>query len=388
MIHRAPERLVGVHESRLPERHPLRRSLRDRADRVCELERAPGRSRGSERRRRRRSTPCSTRRSARSRTAAASSTSSSSAGTRSSRSRGSTTSRSTAATRRATRRRSTGRASSSPRCSAATSSPTIRTATSTRVPFLDRQLHIPDARRRPPAESPTRDRRDAQPLHRPSTGRLDPADRGDDRLRLPQRRRRAGRRGAAGAARRAGANPPGLIGDTWTQAEPHGRIPARRHPPSTHVDQRPRRPSRPAAARPGRRCSTSPTCRPRPAGLASRTTELVFSMGCHAGLSVSDVFVVSPLGTARLAAGIRAAGRGAYAAQHRLRLRRQPRRRLLGRAPPALRREPRRLRGSRRPLGNALVLRSRTTSASSASSASTTRSRWPSSRSTGCRCGR
>ena len=87
---------------------------------------------------------------------------------------------------------------------------------------------------------------------------------------------------------------------------------------------------------------------------------------------------------ARLAAGVRAEGRRRVPRQHRLRLRRQPRRRVLGGAEPAVRAEHRRrLDGRQRDSSPP----SRRTSASSASSASTTRRRWRSSRSTACRCG-
>ncbi len=96
-----------------------------------------------------------------------------------------------------------------------------------------------------------------------------------------------------------GANPPGLIGDTWTKADS-----ARRHscPAASRATSR-RSTVMPTTAGSSRR--RAPRCfeigdlPPVTGGpIEAYDRKLVFSMGCHAGLSVSDVFVVSPLGTA------------------------------------------------------------------------------------------
>ena len=77
---------------------------------------------------------------------------------------------------------------------------------------------------------------------------------------------------------------------------------------------------------------------PSPARRPRSTNRLVFSMGCHAGLSVADSIVDRRRRQhARLAAGVRAEGRRRLPRQHGLRLRRQPRRRVLGGAQPAVR---------------------------------------------------
>jgi hypothetical protein len=135
------------------------------------------------------------------------------------------------------------------------------------------------------------------------------------------------------------------------------------------------------------------------ASSSSRTNRLIFSMGCHAGLSVADSVVTAGTSVSTIdwpqaymgwATGAnpdqnaRTLGVGAY----------------LGNTgfgygdttTVAYSEEVNQLFAKRIALGSAvgdaLVVRSRSTSAAAASSASTTRRRWPSSPSTGCRCGR
>ena len=186
-------------------------------------------------------------------------TSSCSAGTRSSPRRGSRTAR-PSRTRTATRRRSTGRASSRQLCGSATSSPTIRTATSTRSRSSTGNSTSPTCpsdgcRRRPPHAVRAVARFTA------FDGRLAPATAVDDRLRLPHRRRPAGRRGAALDPRRRRCEPAGADRQTAGR-RPSSR--ARSCPaacPRHLLDQRPRRPLAASSPRPGRRCSASATCR-------------------------------------------------------------------------------------------------------------------------------
>ncbi len=179
---------------------------------------------------------------------------------------------------------------------------------------------------------------------------------------------------------------PAVTGDTWTLAQLIGAFtPSTGSAPSitslnghaSHYQFQP--PNADNGARAPLYTTTNFT-----GSTASQTNRLVFSMGCHAGLSVADSIVTSGASTLDWPQAFTQKGRRRLPRQHGLRLRRQPRRRVLRRAEPALRAAHRRgLLGRRR----ARRRRSRRTTGSSASSASTTRRRWRSSPSTACRCG-
>ena len=113
-----------------------------------------------------------------------------------------------------------------------------------------------------------------------------------------------------------------------------------------HLAERPRRPLRvraadvAAAVLDDRRPAVSAPRRTRRDARGTLVNRLVFSMGCHSGLSVRDA--VGHGQHLRLAAGVRAKRRRRLPRQHGLRLRRQPRRRVLGAARHHLRQEDRR----------------------------------------------
>ncbi|HWL32998.1 MAG TPA: C25 family cysteine peptidase, partial [Gaiellaceae bacterium] len=164
-------------------------------------------------------------------------------------------------------------------------------------PFFDRQLHIPDV---PVGRLPTSPDAAVQAVARFTAfdGRLAPATAvttGYDFLKDGAEQVDAALRALPGVL---GANPPGLIGDNWARAELLGALLPGGFPRDIssingHADHRG---LQPAAGAELLEISDLPS-------LTGGATEaydgkLVFSMGCHAGLSVSDVFVVSPLGTA------------------------------------------------------------------------------------------
>ena len=260
------------------------------------------------------------------------------------------------------------------------------------VPYLNRQLYIPELAVGRLVETPAQIVATLNRFVAPTVaGPPRPDDLADDGLRLPLRR-------SAGCEHRAcvGASAPPrptlltLISNSWTLQNLDRRLPAgaaalRRSRRSTGT------PRTSSSSRPPATGDDAPPLFTTTAAdrLRSRTltNRLVFSMGCHAGLSGRgrDRHGQRAPRSARLAAGVRAEGRRRLPRQHGLRLRRQPRRRVLGGAEPAVRAAH---RGSARRSATRSSQRSRGTTAGSASSASTTRSRWPSSRSTGCRCGR
>ena len=165
------------------------------------------------------------------------------------------------------------------------------------IPFFDRQLHIPDV---PVGRLPTNPDAAVRAVTRFTAfdGRLAPATAvttGYEFLNDGARQVDAGLRAIQGVG---GSNPPGLIGDAWNKADLTaaflpGGVPPDLSSINGHADHRG---FEPAAG------SALFEIRDLPAltGGANEAFDgkLVFSMGCHAGLSVSDVFVVSPLGTA------------------------------------------------------------------------------------------
>ncbi len=165
------------------------------------------------------------------------------------------------------------------------------------IPFFDRQLHIPDV---PVGRLPTTPAAAARAVVRFTAfdGRLAPvtaATSGYDFLTDGAQQVDAALRSIPGVA---GVNPPGLIGNTWTKATLlagllPGGVPRDLTSINGHADHRG---VEPAAGTALFQIGDLPPV----TGGATEAYDrrLVFSMGCHAGLSVSDVFVVSPLGTA------------------------------------------------------------------------------------------
>ena len=214
---RALEQLVGVRESRLPERRPLRRPLRDRADRVRELERAPRRSRRPRTASSRRSTrvldSADPREAERRRTQVP----------RDRRRRPGDPVR--AARRlhghgqqrgRATRTRSARTRELFATLNAGQMLSDDPYGDVNPVPYLNRQLYIPELAVGRLVETPGGDRRRAEPLRQPGrAGPPRPDDRAHDRLRLPARRRAAPWTRRCGDAS-AATNPTGLLGNSWT----------------------------------------------------------------------------------------------------------------------------------------------------------------------------
>ncbi len=165
------------------------------------------------------------------------------------------------------------------------------------IPFFDRQLHIPDVAvgrlpTSPDAAVRTVDR------FTDFDGRLAPATAvttGYEFLNDGAQQVDAGLRAIQGVG---GTNPQGLIGDTWTQADLTaaflpGGVPRDLSSINGHADHRG---LQPAAGSALFEIGHLPALTGGP--IEPFDGKLVFSMGCHAGLSVSDVFVVSPLGTA------------------------------------------------------------------------------------------
>ena len=165
------------------------------------------------------------------------------------------------------------------------------------VPFFDRQLHIPDV---PVGRLPTSPAAAVRAVSRFTAfdGRLAPATAvttGYDFLSDGAQQVDAALRSIPGVL---GANPQGLIGDTWTKAQLTGAllpggIPRDISSINGHADHRGLQPASGSALL---GINDLPPLTGGPIEAYDR--KLVFSMGCHAGLSVSDVFVVSPLGTA------------------------------------------------------------------------------------------
>ena len=127
-------------------------------------------------------------------------------------------------------------------------------------------------------------------------------------------------------------------GDSWTLAHLIGGVHSiGRRSAVDHLAQRPRRRTT-SSSRPTRQRRQSPAVHDRRtsrASTASQTNRLVFSMGCHAGLSVADSIVTSGASTLDWPQAFAQKGARRLPRQHRLRLRRQPRRRVLGGAEPA-----------------------------------------------------
>ena len=165
------------------------------------------------------------------------------------------------------------------------------------IPFFDRQLHIPDV---PVGRLPTTPAAAARAVVRFTAfdGRLAPvtaATSGYDFLSDGAQQVDAALRSIPGVT---GVNPPGLIGDTWTKANLvagllPGGVPRDLSSINGHADHRGLEPASGSAL-------FEIGDLPPVTGGATEAYDgkLVFSMGCHAGLTVSDVFVVSPLGTA------------------------------------------------------------------------------------------
>ena len=164
------------------------------------------------------------------------------------------------------------------------------------IPFFDRQLHIPDV---PVGRLPTTPAAAARAVVRFTAfdGRLAPvtaATSGYDFLADGAQQVDAALRTIPGVA---GANPQGLIGNTWTKATLlagllPGGVPRDLSSINGHADHRGLEPASGTALF---QIGDLPAVTNGPTEAYDR--RLVFSMGCHAGLSVSDVFVVSPLGT-------------------------------------------------------------------------------------------
>jgi hypothetical protein len=165
------------------------------------------------------------------------------------------------------------------------------------IPFFDRQLHIPDV---PVGRLPGLPATAARTVARFTAfdGRLAPATAatsGYEFLTDGAQQVDAALRSIAGVG---GSNATGLIGDNWNEAAllsgffPSG-VPRDLSSINGHADHRGLEPAAGTAI-------FDITDLPAPTGGATEPFDrkLVFSMGCHAGLSVPDVFVVSPLGTA------------------------------------------------------------------------------------------
>jgi Tol biopolymer transport system component len=164
------------------------------------------------------------------------------------------------------------------------------------IPFFDRQLHIPDV---PVGRLPTTPAAAVRAVTRFTqfNGRLAPttaATSGYEFLTDGAQQVDAALRSIPGVT---GSNPPGLIGDNWNKAALltgflPGGVPRGLSSINGHADHRG---LEPAAGSDLFGIGDLP-----PVGTGATQPydgALVFSMGCHAGLAVSDVFAVSPLGT-------------------------------------------------------------------------------------------
>ena len=249
-------------------------------------------------------------------------------------------------------------------------------ATTDPIPYLQRQLFVPQLAVGPACRVGPQITGRARPLPR-LRRRARPDERTDERLRLPAGRgeRRRGRLRRASSAHAAGHHPaadrrpldararsPAALGTTTGLAGLNG-----------HADHH-----RAAAREPARDLFTAADL----PGLARARGRVQHGLPLGA---VGERRLRGGRDRGRLGAGVRGQGRGGLRRQPRLRLRRHDHGRVLGGAErPARRgaaRRPADRRGARRGEAGA-------TSPTSGSSASTTRRRCPSSPSTACPCGR